>query len=137
MKSSSLLSALGDNYIAICEEALRKLMSDVPSVTAAVVATADGFEVASAQAEGRMSATRLSALASSLLALGQAALRELSMAGSGSVLIENAMGKIMLVDVRRAHLPVVLCVVADEMAMTGKVLWAAKQCAATLESSNS
>jgi predicted regulator of Ras-like GTPase activity (Roadblock/LC7/MglB family) len=136
MKSSSVLSALGDGYVGICEEALRKLMSDVPSVTAAVVATADGFEVASVQAEGRMSATRLSALASSLLALGQAALRELSMAGSGSVLIENPMGKIMLVDVRRSHLPVVLCVVADEMAMTGKVLWAAKQCATTLEASN-
>lgn len=134
MKSSSVLNALGNAYVGICEEALRKLMNDVPSITAAVVATADGFEVASAQAEGRMSATRLSALASSLLALGQAALRELSMAGSGSVLIENAMGKIMLVDVRREHLPVVLCVVADEMAMTGKVLWAAKQCAATLGS---
>lgn len=137
MRSSSVLSVLGDAYVGVCDDALRKLMSDVPSITAAVVATADGFEVASAQAEGRMSATRLSALASSLLALGQAALRELSMAGSGSVLIENAMGKIMLVDVRREHLPVVLCVVADEMAMTGKVLWAAKQCAATLESGNS
>lgn len=136
MKSDSVLNVLGNAYVGICEEALRKLMSDVPSITAAVVATADGFEVASAQAEGRMSATRLSALASSLLALGQAALRELSMAGSGSVLIENTMGKIMLVDVRREHLPVVLCVVADEMAMTGKVLWAAKQCAATLGSNS-
>jgi predicted regulator of Ras-like GTPase activity (Roadblock/LC7/MglB family) len=136
MKSNSVLNALGDNYIATCEGALRTLMNDVPSITAAVVATADGFEVASAQADGHMSATRLSALASSLLALGQAALRELSMVGSGSVLIENSMGKIMLVDVRRAHLPVVLCVVADEMAMTGKVLWAAKQCAVTLESNS-
>jgi len=136
MKSSSVLSVLGNVYVGVCEEALRKLMSDVPGITAAVVATADGFEVASAQAEGRMSATRLSALASSLLALGQAALRELSMEGSGSVLIENTMGKIMLVDVRREHLPVVLCVVADDMAMTGKVLWAAKQCAATLESNS-
>lgn len=133
MKSATLEAVLGPAYIAACEEALQCLMRDVPSVTAAVVATSDGFEVASVQAEGQIAATRLSALASSLLALGQAALRELSMSGSGSVLIENTMGKILLVDVRRARIPVVLCVVADAAAMTGKVLWAARQCAAALD----
>ena len=132
MKSDYLINALGQPYVGLCGEALQKLMRDEPAVTAAVVATADGFEVASAQASGQISATRLSALASSLLALGQASLRELSMQGSGSVLIENAMGKILLVDVRREHLPVVLCVVADAAATTGKVLWATKQCAASL-----
>ena len=137
MKSEMLSAALGAAYVGACEESLRALIRDVPSITAAVVATSDGFEVASVQADGRMSATRLSALASSLLALGQAALRELSMTGSGSVLIENAMGKILLVDVRRERLPVVLCVVADAEAMTGKVLWATKQCAAALNAAPS
>ena len=128
-----LLELLGQDYVRSCGEALRGLMRDVPSVTAAVVATADGFEVASAQAQSGVSAPRLSALSSSLLALGQAALRELSMDGSGSVLIENAMGKILLVEVRRDKLPIVLCVVADAEATTGKVLWATRQCAAVLE----
>lgn len=132
MKSETLEAALGNGYVATCENALQHLLRDLPSVTAAVVATSDGFEVASVQADGQMSATRLSALASSLLALGQAALRELAMHGSGSVLIENTMGKILLVDVRGARLPVVLCVVADAGAMTGKLLWAARQCAAAL-----
>jgi predicted regulator of Ras-like GTPase activity (Roadblock/LC7/MglB family) len=132
MKSDTLGALLGQPFIASCGEALHKLMRDEPAVTAAVVATSDGFEVASAQASGQISATRLSALASSLLALGQAALRELSLHGSGSVLIENAMGKILLVEVRRERLPVVLCVVADAAATTGKVLWATKQCAAAL-----
>jgi predicted regulator of Ras-like GTPase activity (Roadblock/LC7/MglB family) len=137
MKSETLNAALGDGYVATCEEALQKLLRDLLSVTAAVVATGDGFEVASVQADGQMSATRLSALASSLLALGQAALRELSMTGSGSVLIEKPMGKILLVDVRRERLPVVLCVVADAGAMTGKLLWAARQCADALKASAS
>ncbi len=132
MKSSTLTDALGADYIALCSAALARLMTDVPSIQAAVVATADGFEVTSAQTNGQLAASRLSALASSLLALGQAALRELAMNGSGSILIENEMGKIMLIDVRRNQIPVVLCVVADGDAITGKVLWAAKQCAADL-----
>lgn len=132
MKSSTLSDALGTDYIALCSAALARLMADVPSIKAAVVATADGFEVTSAQTDGQLAASRLSALASSLLALGQAALRELAMNGSGSILIENEMGKIMLIDVRRNQIPVVLCVVADGGAITGKVLWAAKQCAADL-----
>ena len=132
MRSSELTTALGVQYIGLCDAALGKLMNDVPSIKAAVVATADGFEVTSAQSNQQLAASRLSALASSLLALGQAALRELAMTGSGSVLIENAMGKIMLIDVRRERIPVVLCVVADGDAITGKVLWAAKQCAADL-----
>lgn len=137
MKSETLNAALGAGYVGACGEALQKLMRDLPSVTAAVVATSDGFEVASLHADGQMSATRLSALASSLLALGQAALRELSMTGSGSVLIENPMGKILLVDVRGERLPVVLCVVADASAMTGKLLWAARQCADALNTNPS
>lgn len=134
MKSSTLADALGADYIATCSASLERLMADVPSVKAAVVATADGFEVTSAQSNGNLAASRLSALASSLLALGQAALRELAMNGSGSILIENEMGKIMLIDVRRNRIPVVLCVVADGDAITGKVLWAAKQCATGLAS---
>jgi uncharacterized protein len=134
MKSGTLLELLGANYLSACDEALRSLMRDVPNVTAAVVATADGFEVASVQTEDQVAATRLSALASSLLALGHAALRELSMNGGGSVLIENAMGKILLVEVHRNRLPIVLCIVADAEATTGKVLWAARQCSNALES---
>lgn len=132
MRSNQLGEALGADYIRICAEALERLLCDVPGIKAAVVATADGFEVTSAQSHQELAASRLSALASSLLALGQAALRELAMSGSGSVLIENSMGKIMLIDVRRERIPVVLCVVADGDSITGKVLWAAKQCAAEL-----
>ena len=132
MKSSTLSYILGEAFIDRCGHALQKLLREEPAVTAAVVSTSDGFEVASAQANGGISATRLSALASSLLALGQAALRELSMSGNGSVLIENTMGKILLIDVRRERLTVVLCVVADAAATTGKVLWATRECAAML-----
>lgn len=132
MKSSALTDTLGASYVAHCAAALDRLIKNVPSIQAAVVATADGFEVTSCQTAGHLAASRLSALASSLLALGQAALRELSMHGSGSILIENEMGKIMLMDVRRDRMPVALCVVADGDAITGKVLWAAKQCAGEL-----
>jgi predicted regulator of Ras-like GTPase activity (Roadblock/LC7/MglB family) len=133
MNSGSLLELLGQRYVNSCSEALNGLVRDVPSISAAVVATADGFEVASVQTRGSVAAARLSALASSLLALGHAALRELSMNGGGSVLVENAMGKILLMEVHRNRLPIVLCVVADADATTGTVLWAARQCTGTLE----
>jgi predicted regulator of Ras-like GTPase activity (Roadblock/LC7/MglB family) len=132
MKSNVLLAVLGADYLDSCRQALQQLLEDVPGVKTAVVATTDGFEVASAGQDAQFAANRLAALASSLLALGQAALRELDMSGSGSVLIENGTGKILLIDVRRERCPVVLCVVAEAAAMTGKVLWSAKQCASRL-----
>lgn len=106
---------------------LRRLLDQVAQAHSVVLAQTDGFEVAQLS-RGTVPAARLAALASSMLALGEAALRELGLGGRGSVLIDGASGKLLLLEVPLPSRPLVLAVVAGHDAVTGSLLWAARQC---------
>lgn len=121
------IQAFAPSFVSSCESALQGLMQDVPEVFSAMVSTEDGFELSSSN-RTRTSASRMAALSSSLLAVSKAAMRELRLNGTGSVLVENDAGKVLIVEARTRPHPTVLCVGADHQAVTGKLLWAAKRC---------
>lgn len=128
MKPAPVLAeAFEPHFVSTCEAALHSLMQDVPEVFSAMVSTEDGFEL-SASSRNRTASSRLAALSSSLLAVSKAAMRELRLSGTGSLLIENDAGKVLIVEARTQPHSTVLCVAADHQAMTGKLLWAAKRC---------
>jgi uncharacterized protein len=107
--------------------ALDELMRVVPALTGAVLSRSDGFEVVS-RTRSNVAVSRLSALASSLVALGQASMRELGMNGGGSVLVEGADGKMLLLEVPVYGHPMVLAAVGGADVVTGTLLWAARDC---------
>ncbi len=110
---------------------LEELLQREPGLHGAVLSRSDGFEVASVS-RGGIAVSRLSALSSSMLALAQASLRELSLAGGGTVLIEGQAGKLLLIEVAQAtQPPLVLAVVGGDI-VTGTLLWAARDCAQRL-----
>lgn len=127
--------SFGAGFLDAAQSALDALLDDLPGVRSAVVATADGFELAVAS-RSSLSGERLAALSSSMLALAQASLRELQIAGSGSVLVESGGGKLLIAEAATPPWPVVLCLVADGEAMAGKLLWAARRCVETLEAAS-
>ncbi|HEX4896226.1 MAG TPA: roadblock/LC7 domain-containing protein [Solimonas sp.] len=110
-----------------CNTALDHLMTTVPGLTGAVLSRSDGFEVAS-RTRGDVPVSRLSALSSSMVALSQAALRELGMNGGGSVLVEGQDGKLLLLEVPLYGHPMVLAAVGKADLVTGTLLWAARDC---------
>jgi uncharacterized protein len=105
--------------------ALDELMRVVPALTGAVLSRSDGFEVVS-RTRSNVAVSRLSA--SSLVALGQASMRELGMNGGGSVLVEGADGKMLLLEVPVYGHPMVLAAVGGADVVTGTLLWAARDC---------
>ncbi|NKF20809.1 roadblock/LC7 domain-containing protein [Solimonas marina] len=109
------------------DSALQSLFNQLPDIHSAVLARSDGFEIAQAT-RGTVAAARLAALASSMLALGTAALRELGLGSSGSVLIEGQRGKLLLLDVPVDGQPLVLAVVGSDSVITGSLLWVARDC---------
>lgn len=123
-----LTKAFSPSFPGRCESALRELMHAVPDLGSAMVATADGFELASTATSVVTENSRLAALSSSLLAVAQAAMREMRMNGASTVLVENKEGKVLVVEVLTHPLPTVLCVGASHKVVTGKLLWAVKQC---------
>ena len=115
-----------------CDLALDELMQAVKGIKAVVVATEDGFEVA-ARVENTAQIARLSAMASSLAALGAMAGDESRLGLCHSLLMEAADGFIAIVQVRRADVSLIVSVVTGRDAVVGQVLYFSKKAAATLQ----
>ena len=115
-----------------CDRALDDLMQDVKGIKAVVVATEDGFEVA-ARVENTAQVARLSAMASSLAALGAMAGEESRLGVCHSLVMEAAEGFIAIVQVRRADVSLIVSVVTGRDAVIGQVLYFSKKAAATLQ----
>ena len=115
-----------------CDRALEELMQEVKGIKAVVVATEDGFEVA-ARVENTAQVARLSAMASSLAALGAMAGEESRLGVCHSLVMEAAEGFIAIVQVRRADVSLIVSVVTGRDAVIGQVLYFSKKAAATLQ----
>ncbi len=115
-----------------CERVLDELMLEIKGAKAAVVSTEDGFEVA-ARVENTAQISRLSAMASSLAALGAMAGEESQLGICESLMMQAVEGFIAIVQVRRTDVSLILSVVAGHDAITGQVLYFSKKAAATLQ----
>ena len=115
-----------------CDRALDELMQEVKGIKAVVVATEDGFELA-ARNDNTAQVARLSAMASSLAALGAMAGEESQLGVCHSLLMEAAEGYIVIVQVRRADVSLIVSVVTGRDAVIGQVLYFSKKAAATLQ----
>lgn len=108
------------------------LMRDIKGAKAALISTEDGFEVA-ARVENTAQVARLSAMASSLAALGAMAGEESQLGNCKSLVMEAADGLITIVQVHRADVSFILSVVTGSDAVVGQVLYFSKQAARELE----
>lgn len=120
------------NLQRACERALDELMLDIKGVRASVVSTEDGFEVA-ARVENTAQISRLSAMASSLAALGAMAGEESRLGLCESLVMQAAEGFIAIIQIRRADVSLILSVVTGADAVTGQVLYFSKKAARTLK----
>ena len=120
------------NLQRACERALDELMLDIKGVRASVVSTEDGFEVA-ARVENTAQISRLSAMASSLAALGAMAGEESRLGVCESLVMQAAEGFIAIIQIRRADVSLILSVVTGADAVTGQVLYFSKKAARTLK----
>ena len=115
-----------------CDRALDELMQEVKGIKAVVISTEDGFEVA-ARVENTAQIARLSAMASSLAALGAMAGEESQLGVCRSVVLEAAGGYIAIVQVRRDDVSLIVSTVAGADAVVGQVLYYSKKAAAALQ----
>ncbi|MDO8249894.1 MAG: hypothetical protein Q7T78_09295 [Rhodoferax sp.] len=114
------------------ENATEVLMRDIKGVKAVLVSTEDGFEVA-ARVENTAQIARLSAMASSLAALGAMAGDESRLGNCNSLIVEASEGFISIVQIRRDDVSFILSVIAGRDAVVGQALYFSKQAARLLE----
>ncbi len=115
-----------------CEKSLEELMAEVKGIKAIVIATEDGFEVA-AQVQNTAQISRLSAMASSLAALGAMAGEESRLGVCQSMLMEADGGFIVIVQVRRPDVSLIFSVITGRDAVIGQVLYFSKRAAQSLQ----
>ncbi len=114
------------------EKALDELMAQVKGVKAILIATEDGFEVA-ARVQNTAQISRLSAMASSLAALGAMAGEESQLGVCRSLLMEADDGYITIVQVRRPDVSLIFSVITGRDAVIGQVLYFSKKAAQSLQ----
>ena len=115
-----------------CEKSIDELMAQVKGIKAIVVATEDGFEVA-ARVQNTAQTSRLSAMASSLAALGAMAGEESQLGVCQSMLMEADDGYIAIVQVRRPDVSLIFSVITGRDAVIGQVLYFSKKAVQTLQ----
>ncbi|MES2512307.1 MAG: hypothetical protein V4625_20455 [Pseudomonadota bacterium] len=123
---------LDNNVKQAAAVAVNEVMDKVKGAKAAVVSTEDGFEVAS-RIENTTEIARLSALASSMAALGAIVGEEGRLGACHKVIIEAAGGHIVMVQAHRNDVSLVLSVVAGQDAIIGQILYFAGQATRALE----
>lgn len=103
-----------------------------PGLSAAVLLSSDGFELASLKV-AEDSASRLAAMGSSLAAIGSAIAGEAGLTECNRLIVESESGVIAVSRVSGARPPLVLVVVVNDSETLGKLIWATGDCCKALE----
>ena len=104
----------------IASREAEKMLSEVDGVTAVVIATLDGFDVASAMRHG--DPARVAAMASSISAISQVVSQEASLGRNKSVTIDTEAGFAVVYSVHRSDVELVINVIADGNAILAQVV---------------
>lgn len=112
-----------EQFVVTSKEVLHELVHSTTGVDGVLLASTDGFEVASIF-QKNYDGNKLSAVGSSILALVQALTNEAQLTGCRSVILDAENGKIMISAVPNAHQPMILIVVTRQQVLLGQIMHA-------------
>ncbi|MBV2134543.1 roadblock/LC7 domain-containing protein [Pseudomonas sp. MAP12] len=119
---------------ALCQQQLTDLAATTEGVRVAIVASSDGFPLASLNLEAQES-RRITAMGAALGALSQRIVQELALGALEGTVIESVQGLVLCRQVPNVITPMVLLVVTGEEANYGYAQWAVKHAAKRLSES--
>lgn len=122
MKSS--LSVVSKTLADAGQRALERHTAPVDGLQLALLVTPDGFEIACLRNHSDLQTNRLSAMASSLMAMARAVGREIHSPACRRLIFE-AEGSTVIFQSIDASAPCILCLVLGADAVLGRALWAA------------
>jgi uncharacterized protein len=128
---NALQQSLSRSEQAVIRHHMEALMSREQEISGVLVSTVDGFRVA-AQLTGELSAEKLSAMASSLLAINEAVCQESSLGECRDLVVEATQGRILLMDIPHPAQKLILTVLCRSKVTMGQVLWATRSCRESL-----
>lgn len=118
--SNPALTLLPPHIRLLAAQQAQGILDDISGVAAVVVATVDGFDVASVVRNG-LDPARIAALASSIAAIGEVVATEARLGRNKSVTIDTEAGFAVIYSVHRQDLSLVINVIATSEALVGQV----------------
>jgi hypothetical protein len=104
----------------VAQREIDLMLNEIEGVQAVVVATIDGFEIASV-IRSSLLAPRISALASSIAAIGEVVSTEAKLGTARSVTVDTTAGVAMIYTIRQKDMTYVLITIADSRALIGQI----------------
>jgi uncharacterized protein len=123
---------IAPELLASASEHASAIVSELAGIAAVVIATTDGFEVSLA-VRREVDAARISALASSIVAIGEVVSSEAKLGSSRCVTIETESGFAVAQRVARKDLPMVIMILGGADAVLAQVKYRAAAAASALE----
>lgn len=120
MTESQHITKLSAGIRALAEKEAISILSDINGVSAVVIATVDGFDVAS-QVRNGLDPARVAALASSIAAIGEVVATEARLGRNKSVTIDTEDGFAVIYSVHRTDIGLVINVISTREALIGQV----------------
>ncbi len=116
---------------ALARNEAQKIIDEINGVTAVVIATVDGFDLASVII-GNTDAARVAAMASSISAISTVVSQEAGLGRNKSVIMDTESGFAVVYSVHRLDAELVINVIADGRAILGQVTYRTAQFARLL-----
>jgi len=114
-------------FLNLASRKVREAVDSDTGITAAVLATIDGFAVAHALAD-QGDAARVAALASSISSIGNVATQEAGLGRCSNVILNTERGFVVVRQFLHSRQDLVLIAVADQNALLGQVMYQTNQC---------
>lgn len=128
MTQTYVASALLKN---LAQREAQAFLNDLTGIKAVVIATVDGFDIASATTGG-IDASRIAAMASSIAAIGAVVAQETALGAANSVVINSADGFVQVFTVNREDVQLIVNVVSNSTGVLAQVAYRGRTMAQTL-----
>lgn len=106
---------------------LKSLLTDVQGIELTMLCTSDGFELASFEKINSKSKSKLAAVSSSILAMVQAFMQELSLKGCQNITLDADNGKAILVSLPNSQFPMLALIITSNDILLGQLLYHTKK----------
>ena len=114
-----------------CQQECQQLLSEHLGVLAVVIASGDGFDIASATTQSLVPA-RIAAMASSISAIGAVVSQEVALGNSKSVTVNTEKGFTYITHIQLDGKACILNVVADSSAVLAQIIYQCSEIAKRL-----
>lgn len=120
-------------FIQAVRVPISELLLEVSGLQSVLLATTDGFEVATSTYKKDFDSAKLAAVSSSILAMVQAFVGEIRLQGCQSMILDAENGKAFIYAIPCKNHPMVMVVLAKTNVLMGQLLHAMRECSEKLQ----